>query len=155
MLNDLDGVALERLDPFRNSNDKSNWHSASKEVEYGTPGLPNSQFFVSEAAGELSLSPDVFSPDNDGFEDVLNIDFVLPEPGYTYNISIYTDRGILVRRLVLNQLAGAENTVSWDGFTDDRSKAGIGMYIVFLEAFSPEGNVIQHKAVAVLGHQLN
>ncbi|MDG1158632.1 MAG: lamin tail domain-containing protein [Flavobacteriales bacterium] len=155
LLNDLDGVALERLDPFRNSNDKSNWHSASKEVEYGTPGLPNSQFFVSEAAGELSLSPDVFSPDNDGFEDVLNIDFVLPEPGYTYNISIYTDRGILVRRLVLNQLAGAENTVSWDGFTDDRSKAGIGMYIVFLEAFSPEGNVIQHKAVAVLGHQLN
>jgi hypothetical protein len=155
LLNDLDGVALERLNPMRSGQDKSNWHSASREVDYGTPGLPNSQFFVSEAQGEMSLSPDVFSPDNDGFEDVLNIDFTLPEPGYTYSVTIYTDRGILVRRLVSNQLAGAENTLSWDGFTEDRSKAGIGMYIVFLEAFSPEGDIIQHKTVAVLGHPLN
>ena len=155
LLNSTDGVALERIDAFRNSSDPTNWHSASESVGFGTPGYLNSQNTSAFAEGELSLSPDVFSPDNDGFEDVLNISVELPKEGYTGTITIYSDRGLLVRTIVLSDLLGTSETFSWDGFDDNQLKAGIGMYIIFFEGFHPDGDLIKEKAVGVLGARLN
>ncbi|PCH95923.1 MAG: hypothetical protein COB85_04110, partial [Bacteroidetes bacterium] len=38
LLNDINGVSLERLDFDRVSHDKTNWHSASEAVGFATPG---------------------------------------------------------------------------------------------------------------------
>ncbi len=155
LLRDVKGVSLERLDFFRDSDDQTNWHSASEVVGFGTPGYENSQLSIASPDGVLSITPEVFSPDNDGFDDQLLISYELARDGFTGSIRIFDDLGRPVRRVAHNVLLGNSGTFSWDGFTDDRLKAGIGIYIVFFEAFHPDGEVIQEKAAAVLGHYLD
>lgn len=155
LLRDVKGVSLERLDFFRDSEDETNWQSASEVVGFGTPGYENSQVSVAIPDGVLSITPEVFSPDNDGFDDQLLISYEMARDGFTGSIRIFDDLGRPVRRVAHNVLLGSSGTFSWDGFTDDRLKAGIGIYIVFFEAFHPDGEVIQEKAAAVLGHYLD
>lgn len=155
LLRDVKGVSLERLDFLRDSDDETNWHSASEVVGFATPGYENSQFSAALSDGILTITPEVFSPDNDGFDDNCLISYEMPRVGFTGSISIYDDLGRPVRKLVNNALLGGSGTFSWDGFSDDRIKGGIGIYIVFFEAFHPDGEVIQEKGVAVIGHYLD
>jgi hypothetical protein len=45
-------------------------------------------------------------------------------------------------------------TYSWDGIMDDRSKARAGVYVVYFEAFNPNGDVKRYKKACVLAEQL-
>jgi hypothetical protein len=155
LLADVDGVSLERLDVDRSVNDMGNWHSAAQTVGFGTPGLQNSQYFpTGETVGEVSMEPEIFSPDNDGLNDVLNINYRFTEPGFVGTIRIYDANGRPMRQLASNQLLATEGTFTWDGTTDDGEKARIGMYIVFFEAFSASGAKSVHKLSTVLGGKL-
>jgi hypothetical protein len=44
LLSNREGVSLERIDPASPSQNPANWHSASTDAGYGTPGYVNSQF---------------------------------------------------------------------------------------------------------------
>ena len=100
------------------------------------------------------MSPEIFSPDNDGYNDVLNINYVFDAPGYIGNISIFDEKGRLVRSLIKNQLLAISGTVSWDGTTDNNEKARIGIFIVFFEAFDLKGNVKHYKKTCVVGGKI-
>jgi hypothetical protein len=155
LLNSVDGVSLERINFNRPSEDKTNWHSASKQSGFATPAYKNSQFSdLTEAQDPVTLDPEIFSPDNDGYNDVLNVNYKFESPGYTANITIYDSQGRLVKYLVQNSLLGTEGTFSWDGRTEDNQKANIGIYIVYFEAFDMNGNVKKYKKSAVLGGKL-
>ncbi|MDP2424311.1 MAG: lamin tail domain-containing protein [Bacteroidales bacterium] len=155
LLNTYKGVALERIDFNRPASDKTNWHSASSNVGYGTPAYRNSQYLaIVPADNVFSLSPDIFSPDNDGYNDVLSISYEMPEPGFVATIVIYDVNGRLIRRLVQGQLLGTTGTYSWNGITDNNEKAPIGYYLVLIETFDLKGNVKQYKKTTVLGGRL-
>src|SRR5690606_10142503 len=65
------GVSLERLHPDYPSGDPHNWHSAAATAGYATPGAVNSQFQPATALNSgFTLASEVFSPDNDGQNDV-------------------------------------------------------------------------------------
>jgi len=155
LLNSVEGVSLERISPERGTNDVTNWHSASQKSGFATPGYTNSQF-VPEIAykNAITLSPEIFSPDNDGYNDVLNIGYTLDEPGFTTNITIYDAAGHLVRYLVKNELLGTSGSFSWDGINEDGEKALIGIYIVYVEVFNLKGKVQHYKKTAVLGGKI-
>ncbi len=155
LLDDTKGVSLERLDANRETDDETNWHSASSVIGFATPGFENSQFTVAEATDVVSLSPEVFSPDNDGIDDQLQISYELGKPGFTGNIYIYDDAGRLMTHLINNALLGNEGTFSWDGFDSDGQKASVGIYIVYFEAFHPDGSTITEKKATTLGHFLD
>ena len=156
LLNTLDGVSLERINFDRPSSDNTNWSSASSQVGYATPGYRNSQFaLISEAqTGDLSISPETFSPDNDGFDDVLNIAYRFDQPGYTGTFAIYDSKGRLVKYVARAQLLGTEGTLSWNGINEENEKAGIGIYIVYMEAFDLQGNVVKIKKPCVVASKL-
>ena len=156
LLSIVDGVSLERLDVNRPVNDMGNWHSAAQTVGFGTPGLENSQYYpTSGAVGEVSMDPEIFSPyDEDGYNDVLNINYSFSEPGFVGTIRIYDANGRPVRSLVTNELLATAGTFTWDGTTDKREKARIGMYIVLFEAFSTSGKSNTYKLSTVLGGKL-
>ncbi len=142
LLNTVDGVSLERVSPDRPSGDETNWHSASKEVGYATPTYQNSQFTeTKETEEEVTIDPEIFSPDNDGYNDILNIQYQFNSPGFAASITIFDSQGRQVKVLVQNSLLGTSGTFSWDGRTDDNQKASIGIYIVYFEAFDANGNV--------------
>ncbi len=155
LLISVDGVSLERISPERPSKEISNWHSAAETVGYATPGYKNSQFGLAGAdENEINLTPDIFSPDNDGYNDNLFINCTFGAPGYNASISIYDSEGRLVRNLVSHELCGTSSAFTWDGITNERLKASIGRYIVFLEIFDLQGNVKRYKKAVVLGGKL-
>jgi len=146
-----EGVSLERINFDRSTNDKTNWHSASEIVGFATPAYENSQFMESEDIKEkIQIEPEVFSPDNDGFEDFVNISFLLDEPGYVANIKIFDSKGRLIRYLSNNQLLGINAIITWDGLDEKNQKAPVGIYVVYIEFFDLDGNVKQYKETIVV-----
>ena len=156
LINDTKGVSLERINFDRPTTDNTNWTSASSVSGYGTPGYRNSQF--SEIAvsqkGELAISPEVFSPDNDGFDDNITLSYEFESPNFTGSFTIYDSNGRLVKYLVRNQLLGITGTYSWNGVNEENEKARIGIYVIYMEAFDKDGNVVKIKKPCVLGGRL-
>lgn len=155
LLNSVEGVSLERINYNRSARDRTNWHSASQEVGFASPAFINSQYSEeSNSEEEFTVEPEIFSPDNDGYDDILNIHYKFEMSGFTANIIIYDSQGRLVKYLVKNELLGTEGSFSWDGITDDNRKASIGIYIIWFEAFDIDGNIKKYKKTAVLGGRL-
>lgn len=152
LLNITKGVSLERIDFNRPTQDHTNWHSAAQDVGFATPAYKNSQYNVAgETDNAIEITPEIFSPDEDGNNDVVNINYHFDAPGFIGNITIYDSKGRLVKHLVRNELLGVKGTYSWDGINDEREKCRIGIYIVFFEAFDLSGKVKQYKKTCVLG----
>ncbi len=154
LLNDTKGISLERISYDTPAQDENNWHSASESVGGATPAYKNSQYTEGESGSEITISSEVFSPDNDGYNDVLSISYSFDEPGMVGSVNIYDSRGRLEKTLVRNELLGSSGTFFWDGITDEKLKARIGIYIVFFEAFDTKGNVKKYKKPCVVGGKL-
>lgn len=151
LIKDVDGVSLERIDYDRPSDDATNWHSGAENVGWATPGMENSQFYPGMITEDMvSLSPDVFSPDNDGVDDVLNISYFLDAPGYVGNVTIFDREGRVVKYLLQSELLATEGIISWDGTNNKREKAPIGVYVIYFEVFDLDGNVSGVKKSTVL-----
>lgn len=151
LLNDDEGVSLERINPNRSSDERSNFHSAAESVGFASPGYQNSQFFENTfAPAKVSINPKTFSPDNDGFQDKLSINYTFDSPGYVANISIFDRNGRLIKKLASNELLGNKGNFIWDGISDENQKARIGIYIVFFEAFNIDGEKEIFKLPVVL-----
>jgi len=149
------GIAAERIDPLSDSQSKSNWLS-SVEILGGTPGKSNSVSKEIHTSNlQIKLTPNPFSPDGDGYDDLLNIDYRLPSRSVIMDIMIFDSIGRIVRRLLTSTTAGSEGIISWDGLDDRGRTLPIGIYIIYLEATSPtEGKVYSEKGVVVLARKL-
>jgi hypothetical protein len=62
--------------------------------------------------------------------------------------------GQIVRNIASNVLLGREGHFIWDGSDEQRKKAPVGYYIVYLEMFDEHGTVKRFKTTVVLAHQL-
>jgi Lamin Tail Domain/Bacterial Ig-like domain len=154
LLSSSDGVSLERINYTRPSDDATNWHSAAESVGFGTPTYQNSQFLMTISNESVSCEPKLFSPDNDGYDDVVNINYAFDEAGYIGNILIYDSEGRLVKTLIQNELLASSGSYTWNGINETNEKAGIGLYIVFVEVFDLDGNVKSFKIVVTLAGRL-
>lgn len=155
LLNSTEGVSLERIDPARPSSDNTNWHSAAEAVGWATPGYRNSQYSTTaDPGGELVIDRAIFSPDNDGFEDVLTMAYRFDQAGFTGNITIYDQAGREARKLMQSELLGTTGSISWDGIMDTNEKARMGPYIVVFEVFDLAGNTETYRKTVVLAHKL-
>ncbi|MEP7167823.1 MAG: lamin tail domain-containing protein [Bacteroidota bacterium] len=155
LLNDDVGISLERISFNRPTQDSSNWHSAAETVGFATPAYENSQHAeVIDDGSEVSVEPEIFSPDNDGHDDVININFHFGEPGYIANLKIYDSKGREIIHLVKNQLLGIDGSFIWDGISSKNEKAKVGIYVAYLEIFNEKGTVKKFKKPIVLASKL-
>ena len=155
LMDNAEGVSLERIDPHGPSQDANNWHSAASTAGYGTPTYKNSQYkLLQSISATVEVNPKVFSPDNDGRDDIATIQYKTTEPGYIANITIYDANGRPVRSLVKNGTLGLEGYWVWDGLDDKRLKLPVGTYILFTEIFNLEGKKETFKNVVVLARPL-
>ncbi|MBI3125819.1 MAG: lamin tail domain-containing protein [Ignavibacteriales bacterium] len=131
--------SLERLNPALNTNDKANW-STSVTSEGATPGKQNS-IYTQNLAGDskVNISPNPFSPDNDGFEDFAIINFNLPYKLSQVQIKVFDSQGRLVRTLLENRPSATNNSVIFNGLDDEGRALRIGIYILLIE-IAAEGN---------------
>lgn len=147
--------SLERINPSLNANDPLNW-STSVALLGGTPGSQNSIFAENlNQSANISLNPNPFSPDNDGFEDFTIINYNLTEAISQVRIKIFDSKGRLVRTLLNNQASASSGSVIFDGLDDDKKALRIGIYIVFLEALNDNSGIVETlKTVVVVARKL-
>ncbi|KAB2843706.1 MAG: hypothetical protein F9K45_05725, partial [Melioribacteraceae bacterium] len=100
-----------------------------------TPGKKNSLFTDNKiTSAGLTISPNPFSPDNDGFEDFCTINYRLGIPLSQIRIKIFDDNGRLVKTLVNNQPSGSTGSIIFNGLNENNAPLKIGMYIILFEA---------------------
>jgi hypothetical protein len=148
------GVSLERIDFNRVTNDKTNWNSAAENVGFATPAYRNSQYLKADGGSGVTIPNPLFSPDNDGYNDVLNISYKLDEPGKVANVYIYDSKGRQVRYLIKNEQLSQDGILSWNGINDENEKAPIGIYVVYVELFNLSGKVNTYKLSCTLAGKL-
>ena len=154
LIQDEDGISIERVSFSVDTNEPSNFKSAAAVAGFATPTYKNSQ----EASGDenfVRLTRKTFSPDGDGFDDTLNLDYQVAENSSLATVNIYTDKGRLIRKLLRNQTIGTSGTLSWDGLDDTGLKAGIGIYVVVFDVFDLNGHAKRFKNTCVLAGKLN
>jgi len=140
LLEEKEGVALERVSCSQKSDDPSNWQSAATISGFGTPGLINSQ--VKETvnrAGQFYFEPNPFSPNNDGFNDRLTIHMDFKDNDVC-SVRIFDSRGRAIRFLANNLYLGNPSKLIWDGLDDEGNKVPMGTYIVLAEFYDMNGN---------------
>ena len=156
LIENAEGISLERIDASGSSQNADNWHSAASTAGYGTPGYKNSQFKDQQnTTAKIEVSPKVFSPDNDGFDDIAAIQYKITEPGYVANITIFNAAGRPIRNLVRNGTLSTGGAWNWDGLDDKGLKLPIGTYILFTEIFNLQGKKERFKNTVVLARKLN
>jgi hypothetical protein len=142
LLDNKEGVALERIDYNAPTQLADNWHSAATSAGYGTPTYKNSQYRINDAVqGEVKLLPEIISPDNDGQDDFATLDYNFPEPGYVANITIFDASG------------STKGNFRWDGLGEKNQSLATGVYIVFTEVFNLKGKTRQFKLPIVLARR--
>ncbi len=156
MIIDKIGRALEKINPNLPSFERSSWTSSSSQLG-GTPGRKNTAFIdISQQiyTPSVKVTPNPFSPDGDGFEDICLISYVLPFNSGILNVKIFDSYGRIVRNLAINQFATKSGNLLWDGTSDDGRKLRIGIYIILFEAESEQGEKFQEKLTVVLARKL-
>ena len=155
LIDNKQGVALERISYDAITQSADNWHSAATSVGYGTPGFKNSQVSaINSVAGEIKILPEIISPDNDGRDDFATIDYDFPKPGYVANITIFDASGRPVRYLQQNALCATKGSFRWDGLGNKNQSLSTGVYIIFTEVFNLEGKKKQFKTAIVLARKI-
>ena len=61
----------------------------------------------------------IFSPDNDGYQDVVLINYQFTNPDNVMDVQIYDSEGRLIRELEDNLYPGVSGLISWVGINDE------------------------------------
>lgn len=152
LLQEARGVSLERLSLVLTENDPQNWVSATAATGFATPGYANAQQAVISLNGHrfFELPQTTFSPDGDNFQDRLQLNYQTDQPGYLANIAVFDMEGRLVRQLVRNFSLASQGLIHWDGTNDAGQKARMGIYVIRIELFTPEGEHQIEKLSCIL-----
>ncbi len=147
--------SLERISPANESNNPYNW-SSSLAKQKATPCARNSVF--QNSGGEtngLTIFPNPFSPDNDGFEDVTFIKYKLDANINLIRARIYDSKGRLVRTLADDFPTGASGEIIFDGRDENGTPLPLGIYILFFERISDGKTVKKSVKPLVIARKLN
>jgi FlgD Ig-like domain len=146
-----EGVSLERVAAQVATSQRENWQSAAGQPA-ATPGYVNSQSAPAnpDAGPGLTATPEAFSPNTDGYQDVTTLVAEGLLAGTQGRITVFDASGQLVRRLALQTTTGPTFTAIWDGRTDAGSLAGPGIYVVLAEFYHPAKRLAKRRCVVGL-----
>ncbi len=151
VISDQNGVSLERISITAPTSSRSTWHSASSVSGYATPTGPNSQSVVDQpGAVPFELTNKQFSPNDDGHNDFLTVNFSGGSGDDIASIWVYDLEGRIIRQLLSNESIGTSALIQWDGRNVDGQLADMGIYIIFVQLWDPQGNVKEYQKSCAL-----
>lgn len=157
LLDDPEGVSLERVNYIQPANITANWQSAAEDIEFASPTMMNSQYreINVDPGEEFSLEYKIFSPDGDGWQDALIIRYALEESGEILNLKIFDREGRFVKDLANTHYLGRDGFLVWNGDIEGGQPARPGIYVLWFERYRVDGRVDHFKKTAVLALPLD
>ncbi len=150
LLKNKEAVSLERIDPLSPTADPGNWHSAASDKHYATPTRINSQFGKRDSATtNIKMFPALISPNNDGVDDFLSIQYQFKEAGSLMSAFLFSQNGQRLATIIDNRLCGKEGRFSWNGLDSKNNRLPAGVYVVLVESFNLNGK--SHRLKMALG----
>jgi len=140
------GVALERLDPDKNTQDEGNWTSASETAGYGTPGYRNSQDGSSDPGDGMGIEAPAYSE----LTGLYSILYYLDQPGYNCRAGVYDLSGRQVAQIANHALLGASGELTWDGLSSGGATLKRGLYIFHVSLYHTTGKTKEYKKVFLI-----
>lgn len=137
------GIALERIDPDRPTQEASNWTSASETAGYGTPGYRNSQFGAEQAETPTGIEAPVYSETTGEY----GINYYLDQPGYSCRAWVFDTAGRRLAEVANQTLSGREGCFTWSGRASDGSRLTPGVYLFYADLYHTSGKVKAYKRV--------
>lgn len=151
LLKSTKNVSLERISWFREAVDFNNWISSCEANGFSTPACPNSkQEYPLVEGGYFTFSSEVISPNQDGFNDRLEIKYALDQTGWVGNVRIYDANGRMVTHLVNQEYLQSSGSFFWDGLSVQKQPLRSGLYIIHIHLLNLEGRVVKAKEAVVL-----
>ncbi len=135
---------------FKNSNELYIVLSCA-DISGGTPGFLNSIYLKNlPSSSGVTISPNPFSPDGDGFEDFALIKYKLDVPLAQMRVKVFDIKGRMVRTLANNQFTGNEGSIIFNGYGDDDQRLRVGIYILIIEAVDDRGGTVSNVKVPIV-----
>ena len=126
----MDSRSIEKYRITDTSNEPNNWGISVGDAGK-TPGFQNSLFFSDlPSKGNVTISPDPFSPDGDGIDDELTITYSLPYLGAAIRWEIIDMAGRVIAKPYYNYQVGQNGKLTWNGKRDNGKSARIGIYVM-------------------------
>ena len=149
------GVSIERVTTEARSSEDWNWGGCC-DYRGATPGKKNSIFAPSsDKKTLLSIIPNPFSPNGDGYQERTVISYELPFYKAKVDLSLYTRSGIKICCFLKQQDSGKEGMIVWNGRDKNGGEMPVGLYIVYLEAVdkSTGERVVKKKSLVIAGRR--
>ncbi|WP_416867885.1 MAG: lamin tail domain-containing protein [Imperialibacter sp.] len=138
-LEDVKGVALERVSVEHETNDPGNWESGISTTGFATPGYNNANQRAGQpATGKVSAEPQAFIP-GDALNGFTEITFDSSLTNARIDVYIYDIAGRKIKTLTEGQTVADGSFFRWDGSTDKGEMARVGVYIIQIEYFNAAG----------------
>lgn len=152
LLRSYDGVSLERIHSEAPTQNVNNWKSAAESIGFGTPGGKNSQNGTNLSTDKnFEIIPDIFSPNNDGYEDFSELICHFEQSEYRVTINIFNYNGQLVKNLANNIIAQSTERFLWDGTDTQGQQLPMGIYMIELEYWNIKGTRGKiRKAISII-----
>lgn len=139
------GVSLERIDAHASGMNHFNWLNSTKGA---TPGQPNGVEVVQTDSVRLVANPNPFETET-------RITYHLPVSRSHVDLWILDRLGRKVRTLLAGAEGGSMRDVVWDGRSDQQQFLKPGVFVLYLEARSADGQVFQVKTPVVLSRGIS
>lgn len=137
------GRSLEKINPGLNPNELRSWTSCTYP-NGGSPGLKNSVYTnLNNNTSDITISPNPFSPDGDGYEDFTIIEYKLSSNVSQVRMKIFDVKGRLMKTLLNNQTSGSIGQIVYNGLDDENRKLRLGIYVIFIEALNDQNGVVE------------
>ncbi|MDD2436405.1 MAG: lamin tail domain-containing protein [Massilibacteroides sp.] len=140
------GIALERINLQGESQDSSNWTSASTLSGGGTPGYANSQSSQNEKDHPTGIQAPEYACETGNY----SIAFHLDKSGYRCKAQIFDLSGKNVAEIINHELLGTEGVIHWDGLAFGGNKLIPGVYIFYAELYHTDGESKRYKKVFLI-----
>ena len=135
-------ISLERID-ITVAGDPDNWLD-SQDPRGATPGAANS-VQCNDDIVELSVAVDP-----NPFVDQVAITYRVPSPRLHANLWVFDRTGRRVASLLKSVESGSQRVVNWDGSNDNGQVLKPGIYVIYLEVSTPEGELFRVRKPVVL-----
>ncbi|MEJ2050770.1 MAG: gliding motility-associated C-terminal domain-containing protein, partial [Calditrichota bacterium] len=133
------GRSLERIHLKPGEHSPANWR-VSLDPNGATPGLPNSLYLPEDSlVSGWTVGPTPFSPNDDGADDLLRIRYTGRSALQYVTLQIYDPAGRLIQSLAQDDGAGTTALWLWDGNDQTGDPAPIGVYVLYIEYTTTEG----------------